>query len=473
MSKLTEFYTNLIDLCGIEISNHGRLVFPIYGEAGESTQIPLQYDNKPIVFPDKLFLEDPENKPGDVIVLHPLSESSMRAPSEVQEVLRKAAIARICAVGDFLLKRAIKINHDACMDTNIKLNHKLSKLFTGIDGVDVKFVNWFNKIDKAMQENTAYRLFNIFLRLNGEVGKNNYSRVCIISSPLYDELKLAENTTIWGVEGGRKKDIATLISILEALFPELARDGYVFGSSSGTAPTLMAFMEGVALIADRFNKLLIEYGKEAKGIERGTTRSTDFDRKVKLSALRSAHPTEDYNIGVGKDTAEKRSSEPETKRESEPTRLETHKVAPEALSVAVRQTTAVRTEQPREETEKEAGVPEGAFWLDDRETRRENYRDRGRDDRDERYDRDRGYDDRYDRRDERYSSRGRDDRRENYRDRPSRENYRDRDRGRDDRYSSRDRDRGGRDERYSSRDRDDRQGYGGQFWEQSDRPRRY
>ena len=76
MSKLTEFYTNLIDLCGIEISNHGRLVFPIYGEAGESTQIPLQYDNKPIVFPDKLFLEDPENKPGDVIVLHPLSESS-------------------------------------------------------------------------------------------------------------------------------------------------------------------------------------------------------------------------------------------------------------------------------------------------------------------------------------------------------------------------------------------------------------
>lgn len=468
MSKLTEFYINLIDLCGIEIGNHGRLVFPIYGEEGISTQIQLQYDNKPIVFPDKLFLEDPENKPGDVIVLHPLSESSMRAPSEVQEVLRKAAIARICAVGDFLLKRAIKINHDACMDSNIKLNHKLSKLFTGIDGVDVKFVTWFNKLDKAMQENTSYRLFNIFLRLNGEVGKNNYSRVCIISSPLYDELKLAENTTIWGVEGGRKKDIATLINILEALFPELARDGYVFGSSSGTAPTLMAFMEGVALIADRFNKLLIEYGKEAKGIERGTTRSTDFDRKVKLSALRSAHPTEDYNIGVGKDTAEKRSSDPEPKRETtrereqaQP-RLESAKVAPETLSVPVRQTTAARTEETREEPEAESGIPSNAFWLDTRESRRDDRRDdrySDRRDRDYRDDRRDYRDDRRDYRDDRRSYR--DDRRDSrdYRDDRSRRDYRDRDdRDRDDRYS----------DRRNSDYRDDRP-----FWAQGDRPRRY
>lgn len=466
MSKLTEFYTSLIDLCGIEISNHGRLIFPLSVEGGESTELPLQYDGKPIVFPDKKFLEDPENKPGEVIVLHPLSESSMRAPSEVQEVLRKAAIARICTVGDFLLKRAIKINHDACMDTGIKLNHKLSKLFTGIEGVDVKFVNWFTKIDKAMQENSSYRLFNIFLRLNGEIGKNHYSRVCIISSPLYDELKIAEGTTIWGVEGGRKKDIATLINILEALFPELAKDGYVFGSSSGTAPTLVAFMEGVALIADRFNKLLIEYGKEAKGIERGTTRSTDFDRNVKLSSLRSAHPTEDYNIGVGKDVVEKRPQEPEQKRSVEPAVLETHQPRASSLEVPVRQPTTTRTEPSRQETEEESVVPENAFWLDtgrdDRRDRRDNYRDRDR------------YDERDDRRyDDHRDSRGRDSR-DNYRDRDRyddrRDNYRDRDRSsyRDDRrYDDR------RDSRYSSRDRDDRQGYGGQFWEQDDRPRRY
>lgn len=461
MSKLTEFYTSLIDLCGIEISNHGRLVFPLSVEGGDSTELPLQYDGKPIVFPDKKFLEDPENKPGEVIVLHPLSESSMRAPSEVQEVLRKAAIARICTVGDFLLKRAIKINHDACMDTSIKLNHKLSKLFTGIEGVDVKFVNWFNKIDKAMQENSSYRLFNIFLRLNGEIGKNHYSRVCIISSPLYDELKIAEGTTIWGVEGGRKKDIATLINILEALFPELAKDGYVFGSSSGTAPTLVAFMEGVALIADRFNKLLIEYGKEAKGIERGTTRSTDFDRNVKLSSLRNAHPpTEDYNIGVGKDVVEKRTVEPEQKRIAEPTVLETHQPRASSLEVPVRQSATTRTEPARQETEQESAVPENAFWLDngrnDRSGRRDDYRDR------DRYD-DRRYDDRRDSRDrDDYRDRDRyDDRRDNYRDRDRRDYRADR------RYDDR------RDSRYGGRDRDDRQGYGGQFWEQDDRRRRY
>lgn len=459
MSKLTEFYTNLLDLCGIELGDHGRLIYRTSpNEDGESLVFPLQYDNKPIVFPDKRHLEDPENKSGEVIILHPLSESSLRAPSEVQEVLRKAAIVRLVEVGDFLLKRAVKINHDASMDTKIKLNHKLSKLFHNLGDagdVDVKFVNWFQKIDKAMQENPSQRLFNVFLRMQGEVGKNKYDRVCVISSPLYDELKLAESTTIFGVEGGRKKDINTLIKILEALFPELANDGYVSGSSSGVAPTLMAFMEALSLIADRFNKVLIEYGKEAKGIERGTTRGVDFDRNVKLSALRSAHPLEDYNMGVGKDSGESRSQPVERESVRSEPKLETRRVVPQALEVPVRTAEAPRSEPTRQTEEEEANIPANAFWLggDSR---------RGRDDRYSRRDRDR--DDRYydDRRDDRRDSRYRDDRRDTRRDyRDDRRDSRYRDDRRDDRYSRDDR----RDSRRSYRDDHDHQGYGGQFWE--------
>lgn len=467
MSKLAEFYTGLLDLCGIEVGNLGRLTYRSSTTDGaEQLSIVLQYDGKPIIFPEKQHLENPENRNDEVIVLHPLSESSLRAPSEVQEVLRKAAIVRICEVGDFLLKRAIKINHDASMDKSIKLNHKLSKLFhsLGDEGdVDVKFVNWFNKIDTAMQQNPSYRLFNIFLRMHGEVGKNKYDRVAVISSPLYDELKLAkDSTTVFGVEGGRKKDIATLLRFLEALFPELANGGYISGSSSGTAPTLMAFMEAMALIAGRFNKLLTEYGKEAKGIEGGTTRGVDFDRNVKLSALRSAHPLEDFNIGVGKDSDDNRPKNVERPREA---KVEAPKVAtPRDLEVPVRSSTATTRSEPKVEKEDaDAGIPDNAFWLgDDRDSR-----DRDRRDRDDRYSRDdrdrRDYrDDRRDSRD-RYSRDSRDDRdyRDDRREPRSRTEFRRRDDRdyRDDRRDSR------RDYRDDRRGRDDGRTQFGQFWE--------
>lgn len=444
MSKLTEFYNTLLDLCGVELGNHGHLMFRTSpNEDGDSLEIPLQYDGKPIVFPDKQYLNSPENKSGEVIILHPLSESSLRAPSEVQEVLRKAAMVRICEVGDFLLKRAIKINYDASMDKSIKLTPKLATLFEGAKEMDEKFITWFNKIDKAMQENSTYRLFNIFLRMHGEVGKNKFDRVGVISSPLYDELELVtDSTTIFGVEGGRKKDIAILKSVLLALFPELANGGYIAGSSSGTAPTLMAFMEVVALIAKNFNEVLIKYGKEAKGIERGTTKGVDFDRNINLTSLRSAHPIEDYNIGVGKEFAEKRdSSAARSSREETP--VEIRKATPRDLEVPVRTSEPTRTTS-EPETAQDLG---NAFWM--RDEREERYSRRDNDDRrrNERYD------------DRRESNYRRDDRDSNYRSSSYRRDDRDRN---DYRRDSRQDDR-----RSSSYRRDDRnrESEYGQFWE--------
>lgn len=461
MSKLTELYTSLIDLCGIELANHGRLVYRSE-DAGEILEIPLTYDGKPIVFPEKQHLDDPENKSGEVIILHPLSESFLRAPSEVQEVLRKAAIVRICEVGSSLLQRAININHAATMDSSIKLNHKLSGLFAAdLDSaVDVKFTSWFNKLDLAMQQNSSSRLFNIFLKMHGEVGKNKFDRVAVISSPLYDELKLAnDTTTIFGVTGGRKKDLATLTRILESLFPELANGGYISGSSSGTAPTLMAFMEALALIGDRFNTVLAIYGKEAKGIAGGNTRGVDFNRDVNLSSLRSMHPLEDYNMGVGKDSADKRDRPAAT---STPPRVEpiTHvetrnRPTPQSLEVPVR-SVAPAAALVRPSTEEDDGVPSNAFWLSDgreeRSSRRGNYRDEY-DGRDSRYN-DRGYRD--ERRDDRYPDR-RSSRRDSYQD--------ERDDRRGDRYDRRDSPRGRTDYR-RERETENSRGEYGQFWEQ-------
>lgn len=473
MSKLVEFYQHLVDLCGISIGAHGRLEYRMQDQVGDTIAIPLSYDEKPIVFPEKHYLSDSENQK-NIIVLHPLCESFIRAPSEVQDVLRKAAIVRLCDVGDFILQRAITINHNATMDTNIKLTPKLASLFEGIDGVDVKFATWFEKLEKAMQENTSYRLFNINIRMHGEVAGIKYDRVCVISSPLYDELVLAQNTTIFGVEGARKKDIATLTRILDCLFPQLQSGGYVAGSSSGVAPTLLSFMEALSTITTCMNNVLRAYGKEAKGISNGTTRGGDFDRDLDFSALRNAHPIEDYNIGVGKDSAQQeREREREVVKEEpkQPTVTATRKV--EALEVPIRSASA-STDRLKEVNPKEVkgDLPENSFWMrDDRDYRDDRRDDRRRDDRrdDRRYDDDRYYDDRRDRRDDRYERDRYDDR-----DRRDRDRYDDRrrddrrydDRRYDDRRRDDRRDRDYRDDRRDyRRDHDDRNDYGGQFWE--------
>ena len=418
MSKLTEFYSALTDLCGIQLSTYGRLAVPDVDENGTASEIILKYDGLPIIFPEKQFINDPENKDAKAIVLHPLSESSLRAPSEVQEVLRKAAIVRLCAVGDFLLKRAIELNYNATMDKSFKLNHTLSGLFQNIgDLVDAKFFNFAEKLMAAMAADPSKRLFNIYLKQHGEVGKNKYNRVCIISSPLYDALKIGiTDDKLFDVDIPRKKDVNTLIVIMESLFPELADNGYIAGSSSQVAPTLMAFMEGMSLITKRFNTLLQKYGKEAKGIDGGTTKGTDWERDQNFSTLRLALPIEEYNIGVGKDG--------DSDKRNITTENTASRVSVEStLLVPKREVRDDRREERSSETTSESrDVP---FWeRDDNDRDRDRYsrdrdrdrdRDRGGRDRD-RYDRnsrDRDRDrDRYDRRDDRRYDRRRDDRRD-------------------------------------------------------------
>lgn len=436
MSKLSEFYGNLVDLCGIQISTFGRLVVPSVDESGQLIEIPLKYDGLPIIFPEKQYINDPENKDAKAIVLHPLSESSLRAPSEVQEVLRKAAIVRLCSVGDFLLKRAIELNHNATMDESFKLNHTLSSLFQNLGGlVDVKFFNFAEKLLSAMTTGGNKRLFNIYFKQQGEVGKNMYNRVCVISSPLYDALKIGvEDMKLFGIEIPRKKDIQTLILVMESLWPELANNGYIVGSSSPTAPTLVAFMEGMSTIAKRFNTLLQKYGKEAKGIDGGTTKGTDWDREQNLTNLRHAHPIEEYNIGVGKE------GENESRNKHDETPVASRAVVENTISVPKRETRDDKREErsDRRDDRRDEEPPESKetpFWEQDDDDRRSR---RSRDD----------YDDR------------RGDRRRDSRDRSSRDRRDDhrRDYGRD-----RDRDR--RDDRYNDR-RDDRRSRDDRpFWE--------
>ena len=300
-TTLQDLYGDLLAMCGVDISTYGRLVVKTKeDEDGDVQEIPLKYAGKNIIFPEKQFINDPQNKDEGVITLHPLSESTIRGTSEVLDILRKAAIIRLCYVGDFILKRAVTLNHNVSMDENFKFNHKLSTLFSEVPEIDQKFVGWFDKLMEVTATDSSKRIFNIYFKREGEIGRNRYTRVCVISSPLYDELMMVNNTKeIFGVEAPRKKDIQTLIAIMESIFPKLKGNEYISGSSSAVAPTLIAFMEALSMIGKSLNKTLEILGKEAKGISDGNTKGVDWNREANLTHLRNVQPIEEYNIGVG------------------------------------------------------------------------------------------------------------------------------------------------------------------------------
>lgn len=456
MSKLTSFYEELLKLSGITVGDYGRLYVDDVAEP-----IYLKYDDRFIIFPEKQFLQSPENPSEKSIVFHPLSESTIRGMSEVQDILRRAAILHVNKVGRALLTKAVEINRNITADTSFKPSHKLSKLFANVGDVDEKFIKWWSKIEDKMSTDGKCRLFDIYLKQHGEHDGKRFDRICNISSPLHDAMTFNTDQRIFDIAVDRKKDINTLREILKALFPRLETGGYIVGSSSSVAPYLCAYLEGLVNIETQFNDVLLAYGKEANDTEGLHCKGLDLMRDVDLKALRNLLPADKpYNIGVTKDREEEIGNPNEKRRKSKESqtdeRKETDVRQPREMTQNLQMETRKETtsEQPSTERKSDDKIP---FWLtsdyDDR-------RGRGRSD---------------DRRDYMDSSRDgdrrNDDRRGRYDDR-GRGRYSDRDSGRDSgRYGrGRDSDRGGRysdrgsryDDRGSDRGRyDDRGGRGG------------
>lgn len=456
MSKLTSFYENLIKLCGVKIGDYGRLAVPF------DPDIYLQYDERFIVFPEKQYLTSPDNPPEKTITFHPLSESSIRGASEVQDVLRRAAIVYLNAIGRSLLSKAIEINRNITADSSFKPNHKLSKLFANIGDIDEKFMKFWIKVDNKMSEDPKCRLFDIYLKQHGEVDNKRFDRICTISSPLYDALIFNNDMKVFGVTAERKKDLNTLKEVLKTLFPRLDTGGYVNGSSENVAPFLNVFIDGLIEIETRFNEVLLAYGKEANDTEGLYCKGLDIKRDVDIANIRNMLPADKaYNVGMTKEQEAEGIANPNQPRRKPAAAPEPEVRAPRGLVENV-QRKPVETEQPTSTATTSTAPANKPFWMteesdnrrgryDDRDSRGgRDYdeRDRGYDDRRDSRGRDRGYDDRGRGRDDRYG-RGYDDR---GRDR----GYSDRGRGG---YDSRDRgrDRGGYDDRRDSR-RDSRDG---------------
>lgn len=455
-NKLTTFYTPLLAMCGIEVAN-GYMQY-----AGFDDPIPLEIDGKPVIFIDERWVNDPAIKNIDKVYFHPLSESSVSSPSEVQHMLRSTAIVRLNTIATKMLMTAVNINHSLGTKEGFKLNAKQASMFSKVGNIDDKFVKFFNSLMEKLNSDENLLWFDIYIKIQGKILDKGYDRLTIISSPLYDELtKEDKDGKVFGVKC-RQQDVNNLREILLAIYPKLDSEaGYRAGSSHAIAPSLVSFTTVLADILSDVNKSLTIFGKHANEIT-GCTTDVIWDENADLSTLRNLFPISDYNIGL-QDTEQKRKRREEAEeydepKPSKPERGKTtnvvhvddspyaEEVKPAKVELNQSQgarminkaTTLAATTSGRTRTTSTWTLEEPTETEDKPRERREERRERDRDYDDRRRDRDRDRyrddDDYYDRRRRSRYDDGYDD--DDYYDR--RRNHRDRYRDDDDYYDRRD-----------------------------------
>jgi hypothetical protein len=118
---------------------------------------------------------------------------------------------------------------------------------------DEKTLEVFAKLLREMPANQTKQAFvSIYLKRGGLVHGKKYSRVAVVSFPLYEEL-IKGNDTVYGVKL-RKKDIQAITNLLDYLFPNIGGDcAYWHATDSVIAPYLEALMGAVMKVGSSIN----------------------------------------------------------------------------------------------------------------------------------------------------------------------------------------------------------------------------
>jgi hypothetical protein len=213
---------------------------------------PAMIKGKRLVLPTPEHLKNPDWS--DRVPFHPLFENILHGESEVLEKFRQAinirmntTIGTIC-VG--LLRLATSTGEHS------KLKPEQTEFLSKVKNADEKTLDAMHKLLTAMPATQMQKQFvSIYLKRGGSLAGKKHARVGVVSFPLYKELLKGEDE-VYGVKL-RKKDLTTLVNLLEYIFPGIEDDGtYSRPSDSKQAPFLDALMHAVAALADPINGVL-------------------------------------------------------------------------------------------------------------------------------------------------------------------------------------------------------------------------
>ena len=244
--KILDLYESILSTAGMVVTSDGFVKMKL----GESTK-PATIKGKSLVMPTEDQLKNPDWDKR--VVFHPLFENIMRPESDVLALYRQAANIRVnVTVGTlaaFLMRLATSPAEHG------KLTPDQSEFLSKLKHADDKTMQALKRLMEVAPVSQPQKSFvHIYLKKTGSVAGKRYSRVGVVTFPLYNELK--KEGDVFGVKL-RVKDRETLQALMEYIFPGIDEaETYNRGSNSEVAPSIDVMMKTIAAIADPLNGLL-------------------------------------------------------------------------------------------------------------------------------------------------------------------------------------------------------------------------
>lgn len=242
--KLNDFYTAILATANFSVTNDGCVSIGTGKQA-----IPMTIAGKRLVLPTR------ENLAADkttVVVFHPLSEIITRGESDVLARFRQALSLSINATVGKVFESLLELA--ASVDDNKKLDPNQSMFLDYVKEADDKTVKaWASVMKKVPAEDAKDLFVSFYLKRNGTVGDKRYSRIGVVSFPLYEKLRDTKDKKVYGVTLSNK-DREQLLGLYRYIFPHIDEEGYYnTGSDSKLAPFLDALMHVVIKVAAPIN----------------------------------------------------------------------------------------------------------------------------------------------------------------------------------------------------------------------------
>ena len=250
--KILDLYKSILKAASLE-ADAGGYISMVMGESK-----PVLVGGKRLVLPQPEQLSNPDWS--ERVAFHPLVENILRGESEVLTKFRQVLNLRLNYVLGVVFYEMVLLS--ASPAEHAKLTPDQGAFLSRVKDSDERTVKDLKKILDAMPLNQTQKSFvNIFLKRGGNIGDRRYSRVGVVSFPLYQELTRPNyDGSVFGVKL-RVKDRASFTALLEYIMPDIADvNNYHRGSDSKIAPFLDSLMKAFVAVASPLNDLIEMFG---------------------------------------------------------------------------------------------------------------------------------------------------------------------------------------------------------------------
>lgn len=255
--NLIKLYEEILKTGMMSVDDEGLISqVKTYEADGSSPLEPAIIEGARLVLPTQYHIDNPDKK--QKIIFHPLSENALQGESAIISKLKNMTSVSINMTMLMLVRAFLSLA--LSVDEHKKLSPDQSEVLSILKNADEKTEKDFMKLllNGIKKEGSVGLFYKIFLKRGGSVMGKKYSRVGVVSFPIYEELS-QDKTEYYGVSL-RKKDQGVLKKLIEFILPNIGEShAYDQGSDDDNAPYLDALMQSVAGVATKLNKIIREF----------------------------------------------------------------------------------------------------------------------------------------------------------------------------------------------------------------------